>query len=518
MNRELRAPTYFLRTIETLRRRGFMSLAVLHCFVPSGHQLGFQTQREEVEPTELSVEGSLPGWLTGRLLRNGPGQFEAGDTDLRHWFDPYAMLRGFRIDGQANAVTYTNRFVRSDDFEYAREEGGVRRMLPGTPPDQPVWTRVRDALSGNFQDNPSIGVVDLAGTLHAVTESPVGIGFEESSLETTDRRDLTTGLDADFTLGHPHYDPERDVLVNFGVEYDRETTYTLFERDTRTAETTEIGRVTFEDAPYAHSFAMTEEFVVLAAIPFGLDTTSLLRGAFTDGTFVSAVTEFETAGMTRDARFIVMDRESGEIVREVPADPFFVYHHANAYRDGETLVIDLIAYEDERAMTNLTIQNLADSDPDVPTGDLVRYTVPLNSGRATRETLYEGQVEFPTLNYPNYLGRKHRYVYLAANDDGSSLPTRLVKYDTEERTATEWEPAGTTFPGEPLFEAAPGAEAEDAGAIVTTVLDAEEEVTRLVVLDARTMEEVARADCPHWVPYGFHGQFYRDTKPVRSMA
>ena len=525
------------------------------------HRLGFETQRDERQGERLAVEGQLPGWLVGRLVRNGPGQFEAGDQPLGHWFDAYAMVRGFRIDGRRNAVTYTNRFVRSDDFAYARRKGGVRRMLPGTPPDRGLVTRTRQTLQGAFQDNPSIGIQRFGSDVAAVTESPTAINVEPPGLETGDRRDLTAGLpDADLTLGHPHYDPETDQFVNFGVSYGRTTTYTLFERDAETTRANVIGQKTFDDAPYAHTFALTDRFAILAAIPFGLDTTGLLLDSVTGGTFVDNVTEFD-----RDALFVVFDRETGEIRAEVPADPFFVYHHANAYtvdasgqpvadggrsrrgadeptdpgadewqwlgesggptatnRGGSgtgepaAVVIDLIEYPDHRAMTELTVAGLRSDDPDVPTGDFVRYRVPLDGGRADRELLYGGQVEFPTIDYRGRVGRPYRYAYLAATEPAGSLPTTLVKFDHATQTTSKWSPDG--YPAEPLFEPAPGATGEDTGVLLTTVLDADRERTEFVVLDAREMAEIARAPLPHALPYGFHGQFYRDTKPVRSMA
>ncbi len=519
--------------------------------VQAGYQFAFQTQREEHSGETLPVEGELPRWLVGRLLRNGPGQFEAGDEPLCHWFDAYAMLRGFDIDGRNNTVTYTNRFVRSEDFEYARNEGGVRRMLPGTPPDRGLFTRARQTLQGAFQDNPSIGVQRVGTDVAAVTESPTAINVDPATLETKDQRDLTAGLpEVDLTLGHPHYDPDADTFVNFGVSYNRQTTYTLFERDPQTAQPTVVGRKTFDDAPYAHTFALTDRFAVFADVPYGLDTTGLLLDSVTGGTFVDNVEPFD-----RDARFVVFDRETGELRAEVPADPFFVFHHANAYTvdaddrpvaggsravssdeatdwqwlgdDGSTdttsgepaaVVIDLIAYPDHRALTELTIDGLAAGGPDVPTGDFVRYRVPLDGGRAERELLYGGQVEFPTINYRRRIGRSYRYAYLAGNDSDESLPTTLIKFDHTTRSATTWTPDGRAFPGEPLFEPAPGAKNEDTGVLLTTVLKPGHERTDLVVIDAREMTEIARAPLPHWLPYGYHGQFYRDTKPVRSMA
>ena len=58
--------------------------------------------------------GSLPSWLNGRLIRNGPGLFEIGDTKLNHWFDGMALLHSFTI--QSGKVTYTSKFLRSDSY------------------------------------------------------------------------------------------------------------------------------------------------------------------------------------------------------------------------------------------------------------------------------------------------------------------------------------------------------------------------------------------------------------------
>ena len=41
--------------------------------------------------------GCVPAWLSGRLLRNGPGMFKIGDTKYKHWFDGQALLHSFTI-------------------------------------------------------------------------------------------------------------------------------------------------------------------------------------------------------------------------------------------------------------------------------------------------------------------------------------------------------------------------------------------------------------------------------------
>jgi len=55
--------------------------------------------------------------------------------------------------------------------------------------------------------------------------------------------------------------------------------------------------------------------------------------------------------------------------------------------------------------------------------------------------------------------------------------------------------------------AEPGGESEDAGVLLSVVLDAGAERSFLLVLDAGDLSELARAEVPHHIPFGFHGQF-----------
>jgi carotenoid cleavage dioxygenase-like enzyme len=204
-------------------------------------------------------------------------------------------------------------------------------------------------------------------------------------------------------------------------------------------------------------------------------------------------------------------------VATATAPPAFVYHHANAYeRDGE-VVVDLVAFDDERAVTGLELSNLRRDDPDLPRGDLCRYVVPLDGGEAGREVLHRGPVEFPVINYRAVNGERHRYVYLAETDGGSSLPTDVAKVDAETGTVRRWRESGT-HPGEPLFVPAPDGDDEDDGVLLSVVLDPEADRSSLVCLDAGTLAELGRARLPHRLPYGFHGQFYGPRVPDRSMA
>lgn len=50
-----------------------------------------------VIPTLYVCPGVIPSWVNGRLMRNGPGIFEVGDTRYHHWFDGLALVHSFTI-------------------------------------------------------------------------------------------------------------------------------------------------------------------------------------------------------------------------------------------------------------------------------------------------------------------------------------------------------------------------------------------------------------------------------------
>ena len=66
---------------------------------------------EEYTLTDLEVTGTIPDYLDGRYLRNGPNPIGEIDPELYHWFIGDGMVHGIRIrDGKAE--WYRNRWVR----------------------------------------------------------------------------------------------------------------------------------------------------------------------------------------------------------------------------------------------------------------------------------------------------------------------------------------------------------------------------------------------------------------------
>jgi len=82
----------------------------------------------------------------------------------------------------------------------------------------------------------------------------------------------------------------------------------------------------------------------------------------------------------------------------------------------------------------------------------------------------------------------------------------LVKVDLDQNRVQSWHEDGC-YPGEPIFVAAPDMVSEDDGVILSVVLDTRRSASFLLILDAPTFSELARAEAPHHIPFSFHGDY-----------
>jgi carotenoid cleavage dioxygenase-like enzyme len=455
------------------------------------HRLGFQSQREEVSVERLPVEGSVPAWLTGALVRVTPAQLEAGGRRLGHWFDGLAALNRF---GFANGeVSYRSRFLDT----HARREAEAGRVVAGfgTDPCRAIFKRVQSIFSPQLTDNANVNLVRIGERSLAMTETPLPIEFDPETLATRGGLRFGDSLDGQVTTAHPHHDAERGELVNYSVRFGPRTEYRLWGLPARSSERRPIASLPVREPSYMHSFAMSERYLVLAEYPLRVNP---LRLAVSGRAFIKNYRWRREQG----TRFLVFDRETGELRGSYETDAFFCFHHVNAFERGPELVLDLVAYEDASVIDALFLDEEGPVHG-LPGNQLRRYTIGLDSGAVRSEPLADGTVELPRIDYRGRNARDYRYAYFAG-DSGDWLD-RLVKVDVTRGEAAAWSEDGC-YPGEPVFVRRPGGSAEDDGAILSVVLDARAGRSFLLVLDAGSLGELARATAPHHIPFGFHGQ------------
>ena len=472
--------------------------------VVSEHGPGFRSVATEYQDYRPSVEGTIPEWLSGTLIRNGPGRFEAGDRRVNHWFDGLSMLRRYAFaDGK---VWYSNRFLRS--AAYADAVDGRLTGQFGT--DTRGWRRLFDTIRSvglpEPTDNANVHVARIDGEYVALTEAPRRVSFDPETLETHGEFAFTDDLPEHFTAAHLVDDPRQGETIGFTTQFARTPQYHLYRVRDGSRRRERIGSVDARGPAYIHDCSVTEHHVVLVESPL---TISVLR---TLSPFSRGPVDMFDWQPDEPTRVLLVDRDTGAVVADPTFDAAFTFHHVNAFVDAERddVVVDLVEFPNADIVGALSLSSLDGRGfPDVPDGRLVRYRIDSARNEIQRSRLYDGGIELPRVPRSR-VGRQHRYAYGQATDrEGAN---GLVKVDCTAETATEWWER-STYVEEPIPIQRPGGDAEDDGVVVAPALDVERERTDLLVFDAATLDVVARAPLPHAEPFGFHGRFFRTVTP-----
>jgi carotenoid cleavage dioxygenase-like enzyme len=256
-----------------------------------------------------------------------------------------------------------------------------------------------------------------------------------------------------------------------------------------------IGELPVKEPAYMHSFGLTERWLVLAEFPLVVNPISIpLSGR----PYIENYRWKPELG----TRFTLVDRASGETTGPFEADPRFCFHHVNSFEEDGAVVVDACTYPDPGLVQDLYLDRLRAGKP-IATGDIERFRIDTRTGSVRSERLAE-DVELPRINYDRCNERPYRHIWGVGARTGWF--DRVVKVNLESGERFEWAEDGCS-PGEPVFVAAPSAKAEDDGILLSVVFDAGSGNSFMLVLDAADLTELARAEAPHHIPYGFHGQF-----------
>lgn len=457
----------------------------------SSHRLGFTSLAEEIRQPRVPVDGRVPDWLNGVLLRNGPAQFEVGERTFNHWFDGLAMLHAFAFgDGR---VSYANRFLRSSAYTAWKRDGKIAYSEFGTDPCRAIFNGVASIPIIAPVPNANVSIEALAGRFVAHTEIPIPVRFSGRTLKTLRVEDAPPA--GRLGTAHPHHDRATGERFRYEVDLAPPTGYrVLVEKNGRERVLATIPR---GRPSYLHSFALTRRYVVLFEQPFVIDPASFLSGP------PRAIVEHYGWDRSLGSRALVVDRHAGGLLAEIEFEPLFAFHHVNAFEAQAELHLDVCAYEDSRIIDGLALKRLRAADQALPR---VRPTrVSLDVGRRTARVRRQSDVDFELPRIAEAAGRRdYRYAYGIGVSRRARFSDQLVKLDHTREDHRVWRDEGC-FPGEPVFVSHPRARREDDGVLLSVVLDAGRRASFLLVLDAQTMSERARASVPHHIPFGFHG-------------
>jgi len=479
--------------------RGFAGSEGRGFIMPSLYHLGLTTVDKEVELDRLLVSGRFPSWLSGTLVRNGPAKFEVGTQSFRHWFDGLSMLHSFTFkDG---VVSYVNKFLQSCDYRESTERGKITKSAFATDPCRSIFQRVFSLFSPSLSDNANVNVTQIASHYIAMTETALAVEFDPHMLKTLGVFDYGNDkMAGSVTTAHPHFDFQRALTINYLIQFSRISKYHVYRILAGSVRRESIGVLPVREPAYMHSFGMTENYVVLVEFPLVVNPLRLLLAG---KPFIENY-EWQPA---RGARFLLMSKGDGS-VKSFSSEAFFAFHHVNAFEQNGDVFLDIAAYPDKSIIDALYLHRLRAGDP-VPPPDLRRYRLPSGGSTSDYERIATEPIELPRVNYKRTNAKDYRYVYGVSNrpDRPGDFFNQLAKVDVRDRSAKIWRDENC-YVGEPVFVGAPAATAEDEGVVLSVVLNASKGNSFLLVLDASSFTELARAEVPHHIPFGFHGQFF----------
>lgn len=456
----------------------------------------FENHGDMPERTALPVQGEIPAWVSGQLLRNGPGRWKFDGSEVHHWFDGMALVHSFEIED--GGVHYMNRFIESRAYKEFRDSGDIKLSEFASDPCRTRFQRIQSMFRPQVTDNPAISAYKFGEQYIALSETPMAYEFDAKTLETVGVAYENPDM---FAIAHPHLDGSSGDLLNLSCKFGPRSTQSFFRLAPNSLARKRIAKLKRQRPTYQHSFGMSERWLILTEFPFSVNPLDILR---TGRPFIENF-EFHPEEGTR---IVLVDRESGEIGGEWQAEPGFCFHHVNAWEEGDEVVVDLCRFDDPSIVEALYLSELrAGEYPDESDAFLHRYRLKPGAERAEEMRVSEEPIELPRINYRDNNCKPYQYVYGVGLSAGEPFD-RLVKIDVQWGNASVWSETGCLC-GEPVFVARPNGTSEDDGVLLSLVLDGQAGRSMLLVLDARDMTELARAEISGPVPPGFHGNFVR---------
>ncbi|WP_218079231.1 carotenoid oxygenase family protein [Anthocerotibacter panamensis] len=452
---------------------------------------GYETLTQEYDYWLEDIEGELPSELQGTLWRNGPGQFELGGVSYRHPFDGDGMVSALTFrDGR---VHFRNRYVRTQAFQEEQQAGRILyKNVFGTLKPGGFWANLFDFNNKNVANT---NVLYYAQKLWALWEAAPPHRLDPYTLATTGLDPLVGKLPFS---AHPRLDPQTGHLVNFGVEVGLQSRLHLWELNPS-------GKIVrqrvekLQGLAFIHDFVITPHYAIFFQNPMALDPWPFLFG-------MKGAAECLHFAKGEPTRILVLPRDGSPVI-ELEAEPFFIFHHVNAYEQDGLVIIDSIRYEEYlKAQED---RDFKETDfTQIPAGRLWRTTLDLKARRLTTRMHAPRACEFPQVA-PNFVGQSHRWAYLAsAHAPTANGPMQAVgRFDFVKRLEERYSFDPDGYVGEPVFIPRPGAVEEDGGWVVSLVYRGDVHRTDVIFFDAQNIAAgpIAQLHLPHHVPHGLHG-------------
>ncbi|XP_023942484.2 carotenoid isomerooxygenase [Bicyclus anynana] len=480
---------------------------------------------EVTEPLKGAVTGEIPTWLKGTLLRNGPGSLNVGSMRFKHLFDSAALLHRFNI--QDGRVTYQCRFLRSNTFKKNRAARRIVVTEFGTQavpdPCHTIFDRVAALFKpgDSMSDNAMISLYPFGDQMYAFTEGPVIHRIDDVTLETVERKDMTECIALVNHTSHPHVMPNGDVY-NVGMSIVKGSLrhvvvkFPHTEKGDMFKEAHIVGSMKprwMTHPAYMHTFGVTKNYFVIIEQPLSVSLYGVVRNQLSNQPLAASLKWYPD----HKTHVVLISRRTGKEVKRYETDTLFFLHIINCFEQERSLVVDMCVYKDAKVLDAMYIQAIESMQNNADYAEWFRsrpkrLEINLDAPRLAYvepRLLADLGCETPRIHYDRYNGVPYRYFYAISSDVDAAHPGLIIKVDTATGETKSWWELDC-YPSEPVFVPHPDAKNEDEGVVICALVFGRDECsTALLVLDAATLTELARAcfSTPSPAPKCLHGWF-----------
>lgn len=454
--------------------------------------LYFFQNREEMANIPLKVEGYIPTWLEGDFIRNGPGLVRGQNAFIESWFDGLAKLHAFNI--HQGEIIYSCKFINSVPYQEFLSTGeldfaGFAQQAASSP-----FSFIDFLFNVPNKDimNANVNVAKINNKLIALTEAPLPVEFDKN-LTTLRPFEYADDLPKNYSVESAHIlqDPDTKALWNYLIKVGLfGSSYQVYTIPPQSSERKLIASIPVSSVSYMHSFSLAGRYVVLVDYPLrAKNPMDMVNG------FIEAFSWYPNESTV----IYVIDKLSGQ-VWSLATEAFFSFHHINGFEKDGKIFIDLIAYPTPDINYKVNkypfITNLNNK--------VMRLEINLSSNNIKIYPITQELLEFPRLN-DSFMGKEYKYFYAVhIQDKGYGI----IKYNHTGSNHTYWFQENA-YASEPVFVPNPHAQTEDDGVLLCVLNDLTTRKAFLLVLDAKNLKELARIEAPHFIPFGFHGQFFQ---------
>ena len=457
---------------------------------------GFQSIDDEIEHSELKVDGHFPEWLNGSLIRTGPGLFELEHQNYKHWFDGLALLHKFQINN--GEVTYRNKFLKSDSYVLGKKNGKISIKEFATDPCQNLFQKVKSFfVPPRPTDNGNINIITYHDQLLATTETPLPIIFDKSTLKTIEHFDYKDDLAGQIESAHPLYDKD-GFIYNCLLKMGAMSFYQVYKMDPQNCKREVIAKIPRIEPSYMHSIGMSQNFIILAEFPYLINPYELMFAG-------KPLIENYHWKPEKGTNYIIINKKTGKRT-SFKSESVFGFHHVNAFEQENQLMIDFVGFNDPTIIEALYLKDVQKGKPIQAAGYLMRTCIDLKDKKISTFKLADKLIELPRINDKNFTAKPYRFVYGAGNTEAGNYLDDITKIDIDAGTSIKWYELGC-YPSEPVFIQDPESKTEDDGILLSVVLDTNNENTFLLALNTKDLKEIARATVQKIIPFSYHGQF-----------